>query len=394
MSHPNLPQCWLSNPCTFYHITPSNLQVLPGWLTTILLATLLTFVTYRLAIRMRMLRRQDAEAVAKMALELEDPRELQAPLLENAAGPPPDHQLGISPHDSSTHSGSPPQEAAEEEDKDIDAMELHSVRSMSDLADVAIGASLRSAVAVHAATEPLRSGWSRVEVPLPKLLVLLTLLLLVIASNILKHSMHCPSLAYWAVAASPTPFIVAILLVVRAHLLRKAAKHAANPAAELDGYEDDVEWTPRTISVYPALCTFAGVAAGMFGVGGGIIKGPLMLEMGVPPEVAAATSATMILFTSASASMVFLSFGVLPPDYGLCLGLVGAVSTAVGQAMTAALNRRMATRTIIVIFMTVVMALSALVLAANGVFETMAAAQAHDLWQWGSVCGRADFKRD
>jgi uncharacterized membrane protein YfcA len=35
--------------------------------------------------------------------------------------------------------------------------------------------------------------------------------------------------------------------------------------------------------------------AGLFGVGGGIIKAPLMLEMGVCPEVAAATSATMIL---------------------------------------------------------------------------------------------------
>ena len=32
----------------------------------------------------------------------------------------------------------------------------------------------------------------------------------------------------------------------------------------------------------------------MFGVGGGIVKGPLMLEMGVMPDVAAATSATMM----------------------------------------------------------------------------------------------------
>ena len=40
-----------------------------------------------------------------------------------------------------------------------------------------------------------------------------------------------------------------------------------------------------------------------------VLKGPLMLEMGVLPDVAAATSATMILFTSASASVVYLSFG-------------------------------------------------------------------------------------
>jgi Sulfite exporter TauE/SafE len=62
--------------------------------------------------------------------------------------------------------------------------------------------------------------------------------------------------------------------------------------------EGDIEWTPRTTLSYPAACSFAGVIAGMFGVGGGIVKGPLMLHLGVLPEVAAATSATMILFTS------------------------------------------------------------------------------------------------
>lgn len=72
-----------------------------------------------------------------------------------------------------------------------------------------------------------------------------------------------------------------------------------------------MEWTAKSTLVFPALCSFAGLAAGTFGVGGGIIKGPLMLEMGVLPEVAAATSATMIFFTSASASVVFISFGAV-----------------------------------------------------------------------------------
>lgn len=34
-----------------------------------------------------------------------------------------------------------------------------------------------------------------------------------------------------------------------------------------------------------------------------------MLEMGVLPDVASATAATMILFTASSASVVYLSFG-------------------------------------------------------------------------------------
>ena len=60
----------------------------------------------------------------------------------------------------------------------------------------------------------------------------------------------------------------------------------------------DIVWTEWTTIVYPLWCSCAGIIAGMFGVGGGIVKGPLMLHLGVLPEVAAATSATMILFTS------------------------------------------------------------------------------------------------
>ena len=56
-----------------------------------------------------------------------------------------------------------------------------------------------------------------------------------------------------------------------------------------------------------------------------------MLEMGVLPDVAAATSATMILFTSAAAAVVFLSFGGVPPAYAGLAFAVGLLSTAAGQ---------------------------------------------------------------
>jgi hypothetical protein len=38
-----------------------------------------------------------------------------------------------------------------------------------------------------------------------------------------------------------------------------------------------------------------------------------MLEMGVLPDVAAATAATMIMFTAASASAVYMGFGTVRP---------------------------------------------------------------------------------
>lgn len=42
--------------------------------------------------------------------------------------------------------------------------------------------------------------------------------------------------------------------------------------------------------MYPSICSVAGLVAGLFGVGGGIVKGPLMLELGVRPDVSAVKS--------------------------------------------------------------------------------------------------------
>ena len=43
--------------------------------------------------------------------------------------------------------------------------------------------------------------------------------------------------------------------------------------------EGDIAWDNRATVVYPLVCIGAGMCAGMFGIGGGIIQVPLMLQM-------------------------------------------------------------------------------------------------------------------
>jgi len=68
-----------------------------------------------------------------------------------------------------------------------------------------------------------------------------------------------------------------------------------------------------------------------FGTGGGIIKGPLMLAMGVHPAVSSATAACMILFTSFTSTTSFWVFGLLVPDYAVVCLVLGFVTTLLGQ---------------------------------------------------------------
>jgi uncharacterized protein len=60
--------------------------------------------------------------------------------------------------------------------------------------------------------------------------------------------------------------------------------------------------------------TGAGLASALFGIGGGIIKVPLMnLAMGVPLRVATATSNLMIGITAAASAVIYLVRGEIDP---------------------------------------------------------------------------------
>jgi uncharacterized membrane protein YfcA len=83
--------------------------------------------------------------------------------------------------------------------------------------------------------------------------------------------------------------------------------------------------------------TGAGVASALLGVGGGIVKVPLMhLGMGVPLRVATATSNLMIGITAAASAVIYLLRGEIDPYV--------AGPTAIGVFLGASLGSRLAPR--------------------------------------------------
>merc|ERR1719387_1104250 len=63
----------------------------------------------------------------------------------------------------------------------------------------------------------------------------------------------------------------------------------------------------------------AGVLAAVCGIGGGMVMGPILVQMHVPPPVSAATTATTLLVLSSSTLLVFICRKVAPFDYSLYL---------------------------------------------------------------------------
>jgi hypothetical protein len=83
--------------------------------------------------------------------------------------------------------------------------------------------------------------------------------------------------------------------------------------------------------------TGAGVASALLGIGGGIIKVPLMhLSMGVPLRIATATSNMMIGITAAASAVIYVIRGGIDPYV--------AGPTAIGVFLGATLGSRVAHR--------------------------------------------------
>jgi hypothetical protein len=97
------------------------------------------------------------------------------------------------------------------------------------------------------------------------------------------------------------------------------------------------DYRPRRLGVGAAGSLGAGVVSALLGVGGGIVKVPLMhLAMGVPLKVATATSNLMIGVTAAASAVVYLLRGGIDPYV--------AGPTAVGVFAGAMVGARIASR--------------------------------------------------
>jgi uncharacterized membrane protein YfcA len=118
-------------------------------------------------------------------------------------------------------------------------------------------------------------------------------------------------------------------------------------------------------------------------VGGGIVKGPLMLAMGVHPSVASATGATMLLFTSLTAFTSYIIFGLLISQYAIVCFWFGFLATFLGQVLLAFFMTKHARNSYIAFSIGFVVLISAVLMTIQSIIST-AKGEKHSS---GGICG-------
>jgi uncharacterized membrane protein YfcA len=129
-------------------------------------------------------------------------------------------------------------------------------------------------------------------------------------------------------------------------------------AQQLTAEEGMIVWTPQTLWMYPLMASTAGFLGGFLGIGGGIIMGPLLLELNMAPEASQATSALFVFLSSSLATLQFMVLGRGMPQYAAWFTSWVVVSTFVGQTGVDYLLRKYKRSSVIVLSIAGIIAVS------------------------------------
>jgi uncharacterized membrane protein YfcA len=210
---------------------------------------------------------------------------------------------------------------------------------------------------------------------IPRLLMIMGMFILIVILSLIRGGkagavsivgIKTCSGEYWAVTVLLFIILIIIALIVGYILNSQYEEKVTCDYVFVDG---DIEWTGRNVYLYPALSAFAGMCGGLLGIGGGMVMGPLLLELGMLPENTQATSATTVMITSGAAMFQFLFLGMLIPDYGLFFALLGFIATFFGQTFLNYLVKKYNTTSFIVFSIALVMIIAVILMAIAGIIR-------------------------
>lgn len=185
-----------------------------------------------------------------------------------------------------------------------------------------------------------------------------------------KISFSRCSWQYGALCGAQAVFsvITTVCAIFQAHSLRSTAQSSIESPllSEQKPVVSHHSWPMFELVKCVVVVLLGGTVAGMLGFGGGMILGPLMLDMGIHPLVSSATSSVMVLFSASAATFSFAVADKLNYQYAFVYGGLCAVASIFGVAIISSSVRRSGKGSLIVFTLAFIIATGALMQAIFG----------------------------
>ncbi|XP_021661904.2 sulfite exporter TauE/SafE family protein 4 isoform X1 [Hevea brasiliensis] len=218
----------------------------------------------------------------------------------------------------------------------------------------------------------------------------LLVLLLVWASFLLlqvfkQNDVAVCSTWYWVLFCLQFPIALAVFGYESVKLYKEHKKRLST-GNTTSICEASIEWTPMHIA-FCALCgIIGGTVGGLLGSGGGFILGPLLLEIGVIPQVASATATFVMLFSSSLSVVEFYLLKRFPIPYALYLMAVSVLAGFWGQFFVRKLITILRRASLIIFILSGVIFASALTMGVVGIEKSITMIKNHEFMGFLGFC--------
>ncbi|KAK6932403.1 Transmembrane protein TauE-like [Dillenia turbinata] len=176
-------------------------------------------------------------------------------------------------------------------------------------------------------------------------------------------------LGHWILSSFQIPLAIIFTVWILRH------KHTNPDESKQTGAQAKAGWQSNN-SLFPGMAFLAGMLGGVFGIGGGMLISPFLLQVGIPPEVTAATCSFMVFFSSTMSAFQYLLLGMAHIEAALIFSFICFIGSLIGLMVVQRAIEKYGRASLIVFSVSTVMALSTVLLTsfgAMGVWEDYAA---------------------
>uniref|UniRef100_A0A1J3CPG3 Sulfite exporter TauE/SafE family protein 4 n=1 Tax=Noccaea caerulescens TaxID=107243 RepID=A0A1J3CPG3_NOCCA len=218
-----------------------------------------------------------------------------------------------------------------------------------------------------------------------RLLVLVTVWLAFLVIQVIKNEIEVCSTLYWALFCLQFPVAFAAFGFEAVRLFRENKNRLISGNTE-SVCEATIEWTPLSL-IFCALCGLVGgIVGGLLGSGGGFVLGPLLLEIGVIPQVASATATFVMMFSSSLSVVEFYLLKRFPIPYVMYLMSVSILAGFWGQFFIRKLVAILKRASLIVFVLSGVICASALTMGVIGIENSIKMIHNHEFMGFLGFC--------
>jgi len=177
------------------------------------------------------------------------------------------------------------------------------------------------------------------------------------------------SAGWWVWYMLPIPIFSSIAFCIGRFYL--SPLHQTRVAAGYEYLESDLEWDLDTLKRFPLISFVAGVAAALLGIGGGMVLGPMMLDLGILPQVVSATNGFLIILTASGSVVQYVASGRLSLEVCAWFVMCGCIGGQVGSRILKRILKETGRQSYVVLLLGSLIGVSAIAMTTIGVIAVV-----------------------